>query len=179
MKKVNLKMSKKKVLLMLPIFLVIGFFVYKYTYIYVVRRDLNQAGKEVKVVQEKLAQQGIVATYDESCGKDEGKYDSGVRHCGPSISYTKEMSKEEAVQTADKIINTLKKDGFEIKYDDNEIDEESNNFTFEILHQTTQNIKNARRCALVFENLNADENLPEFKFDFQLYCGKNVRFWVY
>lgn len=176
MNTINKKFSKKKLMLALPLILIGMFFTYKYVYIFSVRYQQNKVSDDLILLQDKLSKNGIVTTFEKSCGQDDGKYNSGAKHCGPSISYTKEMSKEEAITKADDIINVLKEYGFTIKYDDTSIEEGQDNFKANTLYQTIRN--DDLECALNLMNINSDEPLP-FTFDFGLYCGKNVTFPIY
>ena len=176
MNKINKNLSKKRVLVALPFILVGMFFAYKYVYIFSVRYQQNKVSDDLIQIQNKLSNKGIATEFEKSCGQDDGKYNSGAKHCGPSISYSKEMSKEEAVNNANTVIATLKDSGFTIKYDDTAIDDGQDNFKANTLYQTVRG--NGLECALNIMNVNSDEPLP-FMLDIGLYCGKNVTFPVY
>lgn len=92
--------------------LVLGYFVYKYTYIYTERRKYAAAEVAIQKVAADLRSQGIETEFSRGCGRTQEVYGKGSLTCSVSIIFKGDTAKYD-VQWINNILSpSLVKNGF-------------------------------------------------------------------
>ncbi len=87
--------------------LVLGFFIYKYTYIYLERRKYDQAEQAIHKVADDLHAQGIETEFSKGCVFANVEFGTGPLSCSVQINYPSRFVKYDAAETFNKFNNSL------------------------------------------------------------------------
>lgn len=136
---------------MLTALLIAGYFVYKYTYIYLERRKYDQAAVAIQKVAADLRVQGIVTEFSRGCSNNIEVYGAGSLSCSVGLKFTAKdaLASDNMKHFTDKITTT------NFKIINNGIKPgENGNITTGI---STYTLKNSNLIC----NLQYDNNIPE------------------
>jgi len=173
----NKKRSKLLYIVFGLLLITFGLLAYKYLYIFNMKNQLSPVTEDFKQLQSDLKAAGVETEYAETCGKDQGKNGTGARHCGVSLSYLKPMDVNLALKEANIILKQANSMGLVAKDSEVTFEQEFNDFEPDdiiLIHNYNAEIQ----CSFVYQNINSIDNELPINVNFELYCGRNVRFTV-
>lgn len=107
--------KKLKIVLGLIALLVAGFFIYKYTYIYVERRKYDQAAVAINKVAADLRAEGINTEFSKGCGKNQEVFGEGALNCSTGITYSSDSKENRIREILISFMKYMKDTGFVMK----------------------------------------------------------------
>ena len=162
--------TKLKIFGIALLVLVLGFFIYKYTYIYLERRKYAQAEQAIIKVADDLRAQGVVTEFSKGCGRNQGVFGPGALSCSIILSSAGSTvdSSESSVYRA--IGSSAIIQGFKLKESNDFIvsDKLTTNHTIEFIFS-----KNNLGCELFNDHTNRDKFIVYFS------CLEHLKFKIY
>lgn len=107
LKRADGRISKLKVLAATLLVMVGGYFVYKYSYIYLERRKYSQAEVAIKKVAADLEAQGIRTEFSKGCQESETVFQHGPTTCSIVLTNVANLNIDLNISTAKEFINGL------------------------------------------------------------------------
>lgn len=162
----NVPKKHKKLIIIagLLLLIVIGFFAYKYIYIYTERKKYDKASTAIQKVASDLKRKGILSTYIKACGKTQGEFNSGVTVCSVGITYTGDLIVD-YFKTKTEFIESVNQNDF---YPTGT----------KIAGQTEYRLKNSTLpCTLINSGPDTDPKTSYISLD--LSCGSNSKFKLF
>jgi hypothetical protein len=169
------KGGHKKLIILLSIIALLasGFFVYKYTYIFLERRQYKTAEAAIAKVADDLRTQGIETAPFKNCEHAQVKYGEGFLTCQVGIIYKGSEEKIGVKEPLEKFIASIDKQGF----GSTGSSDDPNPTGHPIITGTLSYIlgESKQSCGLTYDK--ADDLSPPYTLDFG--CSKSSRFALF
>lgn len=163
---------KLKIFLGVIALLVAGYFVYKYSYIYLERRKYNKATVVIQKVADDLRAQGVQTTPYTECTRAQAKFNTGSISCYTGIAYKGEDDKIVIKVTLENFIKAITLQDFSLK-DSGGLNPSS---TPIIQNTSSYTMKNSTlNCGLTYSK--EDDLLSQYDLTFE--CGKSSKFKLF
>lgn len=167
--------KKLKIFLATIALLVVGFFLYKYAYIFIERQKYNQAEQAISRVADDLRAQGIDTTPYKSCEHAQVKYGAGFLTCSVGIVYegNEEIIGVSIKEPLEKFIASIDKQKFESFGTSDELNPTSHPIVVGTSNYSLS--KSKLGCGLSYDKF--DDSEPPYTLRFG--CGKYSRFLLF
>jgi hypothetical protein len=163
----NIKHKKLLFIVGLIISLLVGYFAYKYIYIYTERRKYDQATVAIQKVAADLRAQGIETTFSRGCGKNQDVYGFGGISCNTGITL-KSTNNISSIKTVDSFKSDIIKHKFILTHNgintsDNKLNSGTSSFSLP---------GSKLYCGLTYSST---EETSQFDFG----CGNSAKFQLF
>lgn len=163
---------KLKIFLGVIALLVAGYFVYKYSYIYLERRKYDKATVVIQKVADDLRAQGVQTTPYTECTRAQAKFNTEWISCYTGLTYDGVESDIGIADTLKKFINSMKLRDFTL------INSGGVNPTGNPIETGTSvyRLKQSElQCRLIYSK--EDENAPDYQLNLE--CGEHAQFVIF
>ncbi len=167
----NIKHKKLLLIVGLILGLLVGYFAYKYIYIYTERRKYNRATVAIQKVAADLRAQGIETEFSRGCGKNQDVYGFGALSCNVSIVYSGDENIRKVAEVSNNFVTLSEKHNF--NYD------KTYNYSFSINPPSGSSVYRLNdsnlQCQITFTNNWSEDTTYTTK----LHCNDNAKFKLF
>ena len=165
--------SKSKILLIIAAALMVGFFAYKYSYIYLERQKYNKVEVDISKVADALRSQGIETTPFENCERAQVKFGKGFLSCHVGIVYEGSDERLTVKEPLEKFMKSVNTYGFVSVGVDDELNPTRHPIVVGSLSYFLDSTDLG--CSLSYDKV--DDSDPPYTLIFS--CGKSSKFAIF